>query len=158
MYPDKDHHLYGLIVWEGKINQCTGIARVLLYAIQKGYIEGTELPDQAFTNKGQTVTPSLITKNYINNATAIQTLVIHVFDWWGIVPMAERKKQWPLLLHAHIDLLSTIEVPDLLLADFEYQNVCQSAGFEATKSFKQIAQYLTQIQSKADEHYINAHD
>ena len=158
MYTDKDHHLYGLIVWEGRIEQCTGIAKVILYATQKGYIEGTELSDAVFTNKGQSVAPSLITTNYTNSTAKIHTLIIHVFDWWGIVPIEECKNQWPLLFKSHLDLISKIAVPGILLADLEYQNICKLAGFEAPDSFKKIAQYLAQIQSKADEHYINAHD
>lgn len=158
MYSSNDLHLYGLIVWEGQANQCQGVPLLLVYAIQKGFIEGTELPDNTFTNKGQTVPASLITKNYTNHDTGIQTLILHVFNWWGIVPISECKNQWQSLLDAHLGLLRTMSVPSELLTDLSYQNLCKAAHVEPANSFKVIAKLLSEIQAKADEHYVNALD
>ena len=158
-YGATEHHLYGLIIWEGQLHHCQGIPSLLLQAITRGYIEGTELSNTIFTGKrGRTVAATLSTTNIINIEQNRHTLIVHVFDWWGVVPISECRKQWPKLIEAHLHLLKTLPVPNDLQADLDYQATCEAIGITANHSFQEIGNYLATMRAKANEHYVYGQD
>ena len=142
-YDATEHHLYGVIVWEGQHHQCQGVPSLLLQAIKRGYIE-TELPEQIYTGKrGPYSHRNANDKQSHPIDNNIDTLWLFMF-YCGGCPHRNMQEQWPKLIEAHLHLLNTLPVPNDLQTDLDYQATCEAIGIQ-TPSFLQRKKITSQM-------------